>query len=156
MTETAIEIRKHSRRMWVAIAVLFLLIFANFGIAIAHPNDTTQTSIGPIGPVGPVGSQGPQGPTGKTGEQGSPGQPGIQGPQGLAGLNGEPGKNGMDGSNGKDGLSGSNGADGRNIELRGNDTDKTIEWRIEGDTEWHVLTQYCQLTNSCVAADTAD
>jgi hypothetical protein len=161
--ETAKSIKHESRKMWIAIVILMVLILANFGFVFAKPDSTAQTIVGPIGPVGQPGEQGPTGPAGKDGvsiigprgidgKEGQPGPSGPQGPQGIAGLDGLSivGPQGPPGANGTNGTNGANGKDGREIELRGNDEADTVEWRYVGDENWRTLTRYCDLTNSCV------
>lgn len=149
----------------VATVIIFLLIIGNFTFAVFYPHQKTATIIGPIGPSGQSGQQGPtglQGDTGDTGRTGAQGPQGVSGPAGTNGLNGTNGIDGAPGSQGLQGLqgiqgipglngtNGTNGIDGKQVELRGNNTTKAIEWRYIGDANWQILVKYCDLTNTCV------
>lgn len=163
-----------SQRLLKAIALIFLLLFLvllanliytqlnkNSNVSyetIAGPTgkngvngpkgDTgSEGDRGPIGAKGDTGPQGSNGPKGDTGQNGNNGQDGPPGPQGLTGLTGE---------TGLQGIQGAAGVDGRQIELRSNDTDKTIEWHYIGDTSWQVLVRYCDLTSSCLNPENTD
>lgn len=153
--ETVKSIRKQSKKTWAALIVLLILILVNFGFVFARPDTTAQTIVGPVGPIGNQGQQGPKGDKGDTGFTGSPGKDGATGQTGPSGAQGQQGPQGPTGERGLGGLNGANGADGlpgkdgREIEVRGNNDTDTIEWRYVGDTNWRVLTRYCELNNSC-------
>lgn len=173
MTESIQSIKRQTKRMWIAVGILLLLILANFGVALANPHSQVQTIVGPVGPIGPAGEQGergergPQGFPGESsvgarGEKGDRGDVGPQGPPGPVGATGAQGEPGLSGLNGQDGLNGATGpqgeagVNGREVELRGNNDNDTIEWRYVGDQNWSVLARYCELDNTCVAPEVSD
>lgn len=166
--------RQASLVKWLLIVLILVVVGNLIYTTFFLPRDRGyQTIVGNVGPQGTPGPEGPRGLTGFTGEQGPvgpqgsqglqgergpQGEQGVQGLQGAMGLQGEQGpvgQSGADGLPGPQGLPGnpgSPGKDGRELELRGNNDKKQIEWRYVGedDSAWRVLARYCDLLGTCV------
>jgi len=126
--------RRKIKWLYVLFLILIIIQSANFVIAITHPNQVTQTILGPMGPQGNSGTKGDKGSVGNIGPQGIPGLTGASGLPGENGQNGIPGTNGL---NGKDGSNGSNGINGLTPEMIC--INGYVSWRYTTEASWHPL-----------------
>lgn len=148
MTDVDRKIVRQMRWLLGVVVILVLLIGVNFWIALAQPNKTIQTIIGPSGPAGALGLKGEKGEKGDKGDQGPPGlsggvgQNGEPGANGANGLNGNDGRNGLNGADGANGTNGTNGTDGRTPEMAC--VDGMISWRYTDEVAWRPLYADCE------------
>lgn len=140
MTDMDHRITRQMKWLSVAVVVLVVLIGANFYLALAKPDETTQTIVGPVGPQGALGLKGEKGDKGDKGDMGEPGWPGPRGETGqngaggVNGAHGLDGRNGLNGKDGADGTNGVNGTDGRTPEYTCQNN--TAMWKYTDETTW--------------------
>lgn len=146
------------RALSISVAILVLLIGANFYLAFTNPGQEIQTIAGPIGPQGEEGKRGepglsitgPAGQKGDTGNTGEPGAQGVSGQQGAMGHTGSKGDTGATGETGQTGATGATGAagaDGKTPEMTC--TNGFVSWRYVGDATWkHLYPARCAPTQT--------
>lgn len=149
MSDIDKRIVRQMRWLSIAVAVLILLIGVNFYIALARPNESTQTILGPVGPQGALGLQGERGDKGDKGDTGSSGLPGTSGGNGANGMNGIDGRDGLPGRDGTDGAAGANGTNGRTPEMAC--VDGNVSWKYTDEVTWRPLyPAVCPMTSEYV------
>lgn len=139
MEEELREIRKHNRRIMIALILIVLLGAVSIALTMfTKPAPIVKNYIGQQGKPG-LSVKGDPGVQGTQGLQGLQGEPGIQGVAGVAGPKGDTGATGAQGIQGDQGPAGEKGADGRTPEYRCNPKNHNYEWRYVGDDNWQVL-----------------
>lgn len=136
------RIRKHNRRIFVALFLLALLVIA--GVIITASEKKTpviQNYVGQPGQAGQPGDTitGPQGPAGYTPVKGLDYSDGAQGPKGDTGVSGPQGTTGATGESGQSiqGPPGDTGPAGKSPEFRCHNGN--YQWRYVGDDDWQNL-----------------